>query len=213
LVKINFVSAGRRENMLERAAFTSWAEPTSFYERADAARLDVGDRFFLDREVRHLQEAWVLGKAAMLIGADLVRLAGSDPPDGFVKLADKTIPMEVTELLDEGRRRTDEFKPGGMAHIPIQHVPQVEMDRAAEQNVVWLETRIGAKLAKDNGYPANTVLLIYHNTGLWNFDPERTRAELEAASRLRGRNIIGSIILFGGVAYGKDTISSLRAIR
>jgi hypothetical protein len=74
--------------------------------------------------------------------------------------------------------------------------------------VAWRANR--AKLANDERYPPNTVLAIYHNAGLWNFEPEKISNELEVASRLRRNNIIGSIILFDGTLYGQDTIAKLR---
>ena len=190
-----------------RADFSSWDTPESFFGRSDAARLSAGKQFFVDRTLRHLQEAWTLGHLGRLIGADLVRLADADPPDGFMQYLGKTIPVEVTELLDEDRRRTEEYKSGGSA--PLQHVSEAEIERAEKMNVVWLERRIRAKLAKDERYPPNTILAVYHNAGLWNSEPERITTELEAASRLQGKNIIGCIILFNDALYGQETVAKL----
>jgi hypothetical protein len=128
-----------------------------------------------------------------------------------MQVAGRVVPVEVTVLLDPDRRWGDEFKPGGRAHQRVRQVSQDEIDRAIDENIEWLGKRIGAKIAKDHRYPVNTVLLLYHNARLWNFEPERTTAELEAASRLRGNNIIGSVILFDGDLYGQDTMARLRA--
>jgi hypothetical protein len=184
----------------------------SFFRRSDAARLGAGSqKFFMDRKLRHLQEAWTLGKLGKLIGADLVRLADADPPDGFMQCLRKTVPVEVTELLDEERRRADEYKQGE-ARSRLQHVSEAEIERAANKNIAWLEGRIRAKLAKDERYPPNTVLAIYHNAGLWNFEPDRVTTELETASQLKGKNIIGSIILFNGALYGQQTVAKLQVL-
>jgi hypothetical protein len=199
---------------MARVDFARWETPDAFFCRSDAMRLDAGsEKFFTDRELRHLQEAWTLGKLAGLMGADLVRLADVDPPDGFMQYRRRTVPVEVTELLDEERRRADEYKPGRV-RSRLQHVSEAEIERAANMSIVWLEKRIRAKLAKDERYPPNTVLAIYHNTGLWNFESERERitTELETASRWRGTNIIGSVILFDGALYGQETVAKLQML-
>jgi len=180
-------------NAVERADFISWDTPENFFGRADGARLVAGKQFFLDRKLRHLQEAWTLGKLGRLIGADLVKLADVDPADGFMQYVRMTIPVEVTELLDEYRRRTDEFKPGESANLRVRHVSEAEIERAADKNVEWLEARIGAKVAKDERYPPNTVLVVYHNAGLWNFEPEQIPADLRKAA---GISASGTVLVW-----------------
>lgn len=193
-----------------RTDLAKWESPLTLFERAELARLQTGKLFCVTRNTGHVREAWVLAKIGTLLGASSCRLEDADPPDGFMRMGSRIVPVEVTVLLAPERRWGDEFKPGGRAHHKIRHVSEAEIDRAIDLNVKWLEGRIGAKIAKDDRYPPGTVLALYHNAGLWNFDPERTMDELEAASRLRSRNIIGSIILFDGALYGQDTMAKLR---
>jgi hypothetical protein len=128
-----------------------------------------------------------------LISASRARLSKRDPPDGYLEFKDSgIIPVEVTERLQEGRRRGDED------HSATKVQRQDELDAAIDQNSEWLEALIRKKLAGDHNCFPRTVLLVYHNTSLYNFDPTRTRAELEAASQLRGNNIVGSMILYEG---------------
>jgi hypothetical protein len=196
----------------KKSDFTERASPLVLFEKAELARLKIGERLFcIGSRTTHLREAWVLAKVGRLLEGTSCRLAETDPPDGFVEIEGKVVPAEVTVLLDPDRRWGDEYKLGEGARQKIRHVSEAEIERAIHKNVEWLDERIGAKIAKDDRYPANTVLLLYHNTHLWNFDPERTTDELEAASRLRGRNIIGSIIFFDGALYGQNTIAKLRS--
>jgi len=184
--------------------FCEWQTPDALFAEADDARRTMCDKRFYGNATKHLREAWVIGSIGTLLGAARARLSETDPPDGYLDLSDVgVVPVEVTERLQEGRRRGDED------HSALRHVDQHELDAAIEHNQDWVEGLIGQKLAKDVRYPSNTVLLVYHNTDLYNWDPEKTRAELEAASQLRGTNIVGSIILYAGTLYGRSTLSRI----
>ena len=142
----------------------------------------------------------------MLIGATSCRLTDTDPPDGVIQVSGTDIPVEVTTLLDPDRRWGDEFRPGGVAHADMQELTHADIERPIAQSAKWLDDRIQEKIAIDHRYPPGTVLAIYHNADLWNFHPERTKAELENAAQLRGKNIIGCLVLFDGAVYGEATL-------
>jgi len=142
----------------------------------------------------------------VLLGARGARLSEADPPDGYLDTDDIGItPVEVTERLQEGRRR------GNEEPLAIHHQSDEELSAAIERNRDWLEALILRKLRGAERCPPNTVLLVYLNTSLYNFDPERTRAELEAAAKLRDKNIVGSLILYEGEVYGQSALASRRA--
>jgi hypothetical protein len=186
--------------------FCGWQTPDVLFAKADEAGNAIGrERFLHGNATKHLREAWVIGRIGTLLGATRARLSRTDPPDGYLELSDiGVIPVEVTECLQEGRRRGDEDHSAMLVH---HH--QDELDAAIEYNKDWVEALIRKKLAKDARCPPNTVLLVYHNTSLFNFNPEKTRVELEAASQLRGTNIVGSMILYEGEVYGRGTLARI----
>ena len=133
------------------------------------------------------------------------RWTDDDRPDGYLDFEYRPpIPIEITELVQKGRRRGDEDATATVVQS------QTEPEAAVECNRAWLEERIRSKLAKDDLYPRGTMLLIYHNSSLYNFDSERARIELEDASIMSGENIVGSMILKGEEVYGRRTIERIR---
>lgn len=187
------------------AEFAAWQTPADLYAKAGAAADAIGDRFLNGNDTKYLREAWVVGRVGVLLNAPRARLSPTDPPDGYLDVEDiGVVPVEVTERLQEGRRRGDED------HSATRVQEQEELDAAIDFNKEWVEALIRKKLAGDHNCPPKTVLLVYHNTSLYNFDSQRTREELEAASQLRGRNIVGSLILYEGNIYGRGTLAKVR---
>ena len=183
----------------------TWQSPSQLYAQADAAIDSINLAQLDSNPAKPFKESWVIGRAGSILGAKRARWTDEDQPDGYLDFGSSgPIPIEVTEQLHEGRRRGDEDATATM----IQY--QVELDAAIECNRTWLEGRVTAKLAKDHLYPRGTVLLIYHNSSLYNFDPERTRSELEDVSMLSRGNIVGSLILKGEEVYGRRTIERIR---
>jgi hypothetical protein len=194
----------------ERSALATWAAPRMLFAEVDAARISIGDRFCVGARTSHLREAWTIGKTCMLIDADACCLTEKDPPDGWMRLGGREVPVEVTTLLAPDRRWGDELK-SPSKNVP-QHISQAEMDFVAENNLSWLTEVIQSKIKQAHKYPAGTVLLVYHNSGLWNWDSalDRIRGEIETASTISGANIVGSLILFSGSVYGQSTLERLR---
>ena len=186
-------------------SFCQWQTPTELFAKAEATGHAVGvDRFLDANDAKYLREAWVIGRVGTVVSAPRARLSQTDPPDGYLEIKDVgIIPVEVTERLQERRRRGDED------HSATRVQQERELDAAIDQNSEWLEALIRKKLTGDHNCSPKTVLLVFHNTSLYNFDPARTHAELEAASQLRGKNIVGSMILYEGEVYGRSTLARL----
>ena len=185
--------------------YCQWQTPQQLLDRTEADIRDIGNHAFLTQnKTKHLREAWIIGEVGKRLSTPSIRLAQDDPPDGYILLPSRSkVPIEITELLQKGRRRGDED-----CNYP-KPIPGCEIKKATEDNLKWLEERIQAKLSKDDQYPCGTVLVVYHNTSLFNFDPGLTQNELEEASRLSGTNIIGSLIYYGDQIYGKDLLKIL----
>ena len=181
-----------------------WQTPTDLLAKVEEAGLTMGWEFVRGGDKsKYLREAWVLARGAALLGGSHVRLSQIDPPDGYLMIDNKVVAIEVTELIQKGRRRGDE------ACEPVRLISEVEINKSIEQNEQWLKALIAKKLKSDARQEPNTILLVYHNTSLFSFDAEKTRAELEAAALLRATNIVGSIILYEGQIYGRKTLDRL----
>ena len=182
-----------------------WQTPEQLFARANIGGLNR-EQFFCSREAKRMREAWILGRIGMLLPVLRVRLSPDDAPDGFFEIANfGTFPVEVTELLQKGRRRGVE----DYSSLEVVHQNHDELTAAIDGNAAWLGELINKKLDREHNYPPKTVLLIYHNTSLYNFDAERVCSELESASRVRGKNIVGSLILFDGRVYGQSILERL----
>lgn len=105
---------------------------------------------------------WILAKCAKLKGLDTIRLSDVDPPDAFCRSDGVEKPIEITEVLEPGRRRGLELKPG----MPTIWSDPVEnwVERAtAIPNA--LASRLQSKKAKE--YPFGTELFVYLNIDEW----------------------------------------------
>jgi hypothetical protein len=185
-----------------------WQEPQRLLEIANEARQLTDAEFLVSRNAKVFREAWVIGKVGSIAGVHRARMSDQERPDGFFKLRNgREIPVEVTELLQEGRRRGDESFSG------IRHQLHKELTDAVDYNGAWIEAAVTKKLNKDASYPSGTMLLIYHNTSLYDWDSARQQInnEFERAASRKGVNIIGSIISYNGRLYGEAAIRSLQA--
>ena len=98
---------------------------------------------------------------------------GNDPPDGWVRLTTgEELAVEVTEVLEFGRKRGDEYRENQMA--AVDHVTDEELDARIQSIEPQLEKAIESKVGK---YESNPTLLIYLNI----VDHERAEKEVEAA--------------------------------
>ena len=193
-----------------RYGLYDWLTPDDFKCRSDDALASLTK---IDTHVgKPCKEAWVLARIAILLNAISVRLEKSHHPDGWLRLdVDREVPVEVTELLQEGRKRGVEDE-----ELDV-YQEQAELNSAIENNEVWLKQALGKKRDKSKNYKTGTILIIYHNTSLYSLDAERnsldaerTASELEQAASYRCTNISGVLILYHGHLYGTQTIAALR---
>jgi len=190
----------------KRQLLYQWNEANVLLKMVEVAAEQITqEKFLSERQYKIYREAWVAAKIGLLIGSCELKMVGNDPPDAYLKRGPgREIPLEITELLQSGRRRGNEKKEGTV------EIPGAQLAAAEEQNSIWLENRIHAKFSKDLKYPNGTVLVVYHNTDLFPFDPQRVSSELEAAATLASTNIMGSVIFYNGRIYGKRAIGLLR---
>ena len=191
---------------MNATALQRWQTPHDLLAQTEAAFAKLGEAAIKNRQGKAAREAYILARVGILLNADLARLECHDPPDGLLSFSNiGQVPIEITELLQEGRQRGNEND----SDLRIQH--QDELDAAVNNNERWLSERIDAKLRDAAKYPQGTILVVYHNTSLYNFDSKRTTAELERASQNAGGNIVAVLIFYEGRLYGKDAMRMLGA--
>ncbi len=96
---------------MTKADFLAAEEPTTFFERADMLKCEVGsERFFNAPDISWLREAWIVGRFGQLVNAEFVCLNPTDPPDVALWKSGIRFDFEVTEALKPNRRRGKEFK-------------------------------------------------------------------------------------------------------
>jgi hypothetical protein len=98
---------------------------------------------------------------------------GNDPPDGWIRLTTgEALAVEVTEVLEAGRKRGDEYRQNQMA--AVDQVTDEELEARIQSIEPQLEKAIESKVGK---YQSNPTLLIYLNI----VDHERAEKEIKAA--------------------------------
>lgn len=183
----------------------TWHTPTELLAYANQKMSGLSDADLWGRKGKPFLENWILATSGQLLDASAVRM-GEDPPDGYLMLRHKEVPIELTELVRKGSRRGSEDHT-----ITCEHISQEEISTVENNHAEWLSERINAKLAEDANYPAGTVLIVYHNPGLWGFDPQRIENELENCADCHAKNIAGVLILRGSKLFGVNTLKKLGA--
>jgi hypothetical protein len=161
--------------------FWHWRSPTEIFDELDRIKGVIrsehpfqSDAFVTHREAKQLREIWVLAKCASLMEISKVKLSVVDPPDGYIGRGAVTVPAEVLEVLEPGRKRNLEFGPDA---------PRMSMDpvenwvRRADAIPSALADGIQKKKAKS--YPPSTELFVYLNIGEYGI----RQKEIEAVIR------------------------------
>ena len=195
--------------IVEEHLMIDWLPPCKLVRLVERKQQLLGDDTFLNsRRSKMLREAWVVGMVGRLVGVPLVKMVEDHQPDALCKLSNGCeVPVEVTELLQEGRRRGDEE----LACVRRQY--HGKLQSAVNLNEVWIKRLLHKKFKKDKNYPNGTVIFMYHNTSLycWPSRREKIECEIEVAARRKSSNISGSVILFHDKVYGQDSIKQLSA--
>ena len=131
------------------------------------------------------------------------RLVSSDPPDFELKSSNSTERWELTELIEQGRRRGDEYLVA--EHLASRHQSLVEDDpyedwvHRVQQIPELLKAAVRRKVKKQ--YPSDVGLMIYVNIdgyGILRPETERAFKQLTAPA---GKNFRRVAILWEGRLY------------
>lgn len=139
----------------------TWYTPAETLEIFDS-QTDVGKAsVVVSRKSKRLREAWILAQICKLLGVKRLGLSLTEQFDGYYEFQGKTRYVEITELLDKGRRRGDEYASGSMVgSLPIN----TEDIRARILDVVRGKSK-RSKLRFESGKVVD--LIVYQNLNIY----------------------------------------------
>ena len=183
-----------------RPWFEELRSPTEFEQRRAEIRRIVDGNFQFNRtDAKWLLEAWLVSQYARILGATQVQLNRIDPPDAFVVVENMVIPIEMTEVIEPGRKRGLEYRP---------EAPTVQMDpvekwvERADKIPAALREGIERKLAKK--YPVGTRLLVYLNIGEWGIRQQAIESEINSLLTIFSDGFSGIDVLWKRKLFGSD---------
>jgi hypothetical protein len=182
--------------------FKDWRSPSDAFRRADELRLRLGAVRFFTRPGDWLREVWTLSRLGIAIGADGVRLAQADPPDGYLRHRRAEYPVEVTEAGDRFFERKKERMGAYLAG-------QAVLARAQREFPSWVTDAWRKKVANENKKtqkkaPAGTALVVHLNSMLPFLGDEEIWYRLRPAVPDDCRPFSRLIVLHGSGCYFFD---------
>jgi len=160
-----------------RRALEGWQTPAEFIAKVEELVSPVkSDKLFSLPSVGFLLDAMILAEFMKLRPSDKVRLVEQRRqwPDGQSGTPQKPIDIEITEVLEEGRKRGDEYREGKK---PSDGNVE-EWHRRAEAIPAQLEKAIQRKI--DKRYAGKCTLLIYLNMSNYGVLQTETEAAIAA---------------------------------
>jgi len=160
-----------------RKALEQWQVPTDFTAKVEELAKGIkSDKLFNQADMRFLLDAMVLAEFVKYRPTEQMHLIDQSAqwPDGQIGTPQKPIDIEITEVLEEGRKRGDQYRND-----------QRRGDGTAEE---WrkralaipdqLEKAIQRKMRK--GYAGKCVLLLYLNMSNYGVLQKETEAAIAA---------------------------------
>lgn len=198
----------------------SWHRPDALMKIHDDARNKLGPGvhglavLFRKSQCNPLLEAHAAAKFAKLRGAELLRLSPKDPPDFEVEYScGRTEGYELTEAIEPGRRRGDEYKyeaqecenPDG---ITVVDFPEDEWAKVGDVLPILTERTAakvdGLRKRRKRGLTTSYGLAIYLNFRFFPAEPDEVAAVTEAfhPGTEIGKDEFPSVwVLWDGKAY------------
>jgi hypothetical protein len=137
-------------------ALSAAQKPEEFLKEVERIGAKIQTAELWGNRYKFVREAMTLAEFTKLSQVDTVRL-GEDPPDGWIGTPEEQR-VEVTEAIEPGRKRGDEYKatPGGKP----DNVTQEQLEARIRSLEPELERVIQAKAGK---YETPPKLLVYLN--------------------------------------------------
>ena len=95
----------------ERPWFEEARSSSELSSKFEALLREIDSNFFFNRnEAKWLRELWVLNEFAAITLPTRLRLNRVDPPDCFAQFDTGWVAIEITEILEPGRKRGMEYR-------------------------------------------------------------------------------------------------------
>jgi hypothetical protein len=138
------------------ATLSASQKPEDFLKEVERIGAKIATNEMWGNRYKFVREAMTLAEFTKQSPVDTVRL-GEDPPDGWIGMPEEQR-VEVTEAIEPGRKRGDEYKANGIGKA--DHVTQEELEARIEKLEPELERVIQKKAGK---YKTPPTLLVYLN--------------------------------------------------
>ena len=140
-------------------ALSTWHTPAGFAIAVQAIGSRVPTEKLWGNRYKRLREAMTLAEFCKHNPAIVAaRMMEGDPPDAFVRFADGADQeVEITEVLEPGRKRGDEYRRGGAALSAF--LPKAKRVARAEEIIRQLEKSVESKSGK-YGFKPNLVIYL-----------------------------------------------------
>jgi hypothetical protein len=153
-----------------QAALSASQKPEDFLKEVEKIGARIPTAELWGNRYKFVREAMTLAEYTKLSTVETVRL-GEDPPDGWIGTPLERR-VEVTEAIEPGRKRGDEYKANSMGDP--DHVTQAQLEARIQRLEPELERVIQKKAGK---YEVPPMLLIYLNI----VDHGRAQKQVEEA--------------------------------
>jgi hypothetical protein len=153
-----------------KTALSAQQKPDAFVRLVEQIGATIATAELWGNRYKFVREAMTLAEFVKLSPVESVRL-GEDPPDGRIGLPDER-PVEITEAIEPGRKRGDEYKANGAGGR--DDVTREQLEERIRKLEPELERVIQLKAGKYDQLP---VLLVYLNI----VDHGRAQKQVEQA--------------------------------
>ena len=149
-------------------------KPDELYEKFRSAKGAISrPAFFNSPSSGKIQEMWCAARFGQLFqrlyGDCLIHIADDDLQeihDFLIEYQKALEPIQITECIEPGRRRGDEYREG---RSPDPAVANERWENGTEHGVSWVRDSIEKKTRKYAGSSRNVGLLVYLNFRSFNF--------------------------------------------
>ena len=182
-------------------ALAEWQVPEAFIKKVETLDgLLESALLFNKSNMNFVLDAMVLAEFVKLRPVRQVRLAGpkEERPDGFVGSPRASTPIEITEVMEPGRRRGDEYRRKNQNREPQADGP-ADWRARAEQIPAAMEVAIKKKIAKK--YEPKPLLLIYLNINTFGLMQQETEAAIASHKKQYADSFQEIFVLRKGALY------------
>ena len=184
-----------------QTALAKWQSVESFIKEVEGIEgLVESALLFRKPSINFLLDALVLAELVARRPTEQVRLASAQEqwPDGYLGQPKRFTNVEITEVMEPGRRRGDEYRKENQNKKPKPDRPENWRARAA-QIPQALENAIKKKI--DKNYAVKPILLIYLNIGDYGLMQEETKAAIAALKKKYADDFQEICVLWQGDLY------------